>query len=129
MTATQPAFDPAVFLFIADSVIRQYAARRPAPSMPQRFGGVLERLRQHRPPARSVKSRTPIKPKAPEPLPVEKLLYSRKDAAFALSISVRALDYRIEDGRIKTQKQGRKVMITAAELKRYARSDNPSRFK
>jgi chromosome condensin MukBEF complex kleisin-like MukF subunit len=55
---------------------------------------------------------------------VEKLLYDRRSAAFALSISIRLLDYYIANKQIRTQRIGRKVMITAAELRRFAASNH-----
>jgi hypothetical protein len=54
---------------------------------------------------------------------VPKLLYSRRDAAFALSISVRNLDYRIANKEIMTRKIGKKIMVSHAELSRFARGD------
>jgi hypothetical protein len=57
--------------------------------------------------------------------PIEKLLYSRKDAAQALSISIRSLDYLIERGDFSTKRIGKKVLIPAAELRRFARGDHP----
>ncbi|MGP8270465.1 MAG: hypothetical protein ACLQLH_10395 [Terracidiphilus sp.] len=55
---------------------------------------------------------------------VEKMLYDRKSAAFALSISVRALDYALARGEFETRKNGRKTLITAGSLKRYASSNH-----
>jgi hypothetical protein len=43
----------------------------------------------------------------------EILLYSRKAAAMALSVSIRSIDYLIEDGRLPTRRLGKKVMIPA----------------
>jgi hypothetical protein len=51
---------------------------------------------------------------------VEKLRYDRKSAAFALSMSVRALDYRLASGEIDTTRDGRKRYISATALRRYA---------
>jgi excisionase family DNA binding protein len=56
---------------------------------------------------------------------VEKLLYSRRDAASALSISVRSLDYLIERGLLQTRRLGKKVLIPAADLRRFAKGDHP----
>ena len=53
-----------------------------------------------------------------------KLLYSRRDAAYALSISVRALDYLISNGQLKTRPLGKKVMISTAEIHRFADEDH-----
>lgn len=51
---------------------------------------------------------------------IEKLLFDRKSAADALSISVRAVDYALARGEFETRRIGRKVLITAASLRRYA---------
>jgi hypothetical protein len=55
---------------------------------------------------------------------IKKLLYSRKDAAFALSISTRSLDYLIERGELMTRKLSKKILIPAGELSRFARADH-----
>jgi len=61
-----------------------------------------------------------------QPTPtVEKLLYDRKTAAYVLSISLRALDYKVAAGEIKTRRIGGKVLFTARELKRFAATDHP----
>jgi excisionase family DNA binding protein len=54
----------------------------------------------------------------------EKILCSRRDAAHALSISVRSLDYLIERGDLPTRRIGRKVLIQFAALQRFARGDH-----
>ena len=51
---------------------------------------------------------------------VEKMLFDRKSAAFALSISVRAVDYALARGEFDTRRIGRRTLITAGSLKRYA---------
>lgn len=58
-----------------------------------------------------------------KPLP-PKLLYSRKDAAFALSVSLRSIDHLISKGRLKTRKLGNRVMVAHAELCRFADTDH-----
>lgn len=55
---------------------------------------------------------------------VTKLLYGREDAAYALSISVRMLDYMIAKKEIKVRRIGGKVLIPVAELKRFAAADH-----
>jgi hypothetical protein len=62
---------------------------------------------------------------APTELPT-KILYDRKGAAFALSISVRALDYLIANKQIATRKLGKKIMIPHGELVRFSRADHHS---
>ena len=49
-----------------------------------------------------------------------RLLYSRKEAARQLSISVRSLDYIIAAKSLDTRRIGRKVLVTRASLTRYA---------
>lgn len=51
---------------------------------------------------------------------VEKLLYSREDVAFALSISLRSVDTMIANQVLVTRRFGRRVMIAAADVKRIA---------
>lgn len=53
-----------------------------------------------------------------------RLLYDRKNAAHALSISVRALDYFLANGAFQTRKVGKKRLIPHSELVRFARSDH-----
>ena len=55
---------------------------------------------------------------------VEKLLYDRKSAAHALSISVRSLDYLLSQRAFRTRRIGKKVLIPASELKRFAAADH-----
>ncbi len=62
----------------------------------------------------------------PAPVPaLAKLLYDRKGAAYMLSMSVRALDYLIAKKLIKVRRIGGKILIPAAELKRFAAADHP----
>jgi excisionase family DNA binding protein len=56
---------------------------------------------------------------------VEKLLFSRRDAAVALSLSVRSIDYLISNGELSTRRVGRKILIPAVEIRRFARRDHP----
>ena len=56
--------------------------------------------------------------------PPQKLLYSRKDAAYALSISVRSLDYLIANKKLVTRKLGKKICVPHSELTRFARADH-----
>ena len=51
----------------------------------------------------------------------EPILYSRKLAAAALSISLRSLTYLLTAQKIATVRVGKKNLIPAAELKRFAR--------
>jgi excisionase family DNA binding protein len=56
---------------------------------------------------------------------VEKLLYSRRDAARALSLSVRSIDYLIYTGRIPTRRVGGKILIHVSDVRRFAKTDHP----
>ena len=53
-----------------------------------------------------------------------RLLYSRKETAYLLSLSVRAIAYLIASGDLRTKRHGGRVMITHAELLRQAALDN-----
>ena len=61
---------------------------------------------------------------APAESGVEKMLYDRKSAAWALSVSVRTVDYELARGTFDTRKIGTRTLITAASLKRYAASNH-----
>ena len=50
----------------------------------------------------------------------EKFLYSRKEAAHSLGISVRSLDYLIAAKQLDTRRIGKKVLITRASLVAFA---------
>jgi len=56
---------------------------------------------------------------------MEPLLYSRRRAADALSLSLRSIDHLVAQGRIKTLKVGRKTMITRDEVTRFASTESP----
>jgi excisionase family DNA binding protein len=53
-------------------------------------------------------------------IPFEKFFYSRKEAASALAISVRTIDYLISDQKLRTRRIGRRVVIPAEDVKRLA---------
>jgi hypothetical protein len=56
---------------------------------------------------------------------LEKLLYSRRDAAEALSLSIRSIDYLITAGQLTTRRVGGKILIPAGAVRRFAREDHP----
>jgi hypothetical protein len=56
--------------------------------------------------------------------PVERLLYGRKEAALALSVSLRRIDYGLAFGEFETRRDGRRVLITARSLKRWANTNH-----
>ncbi len=60
---------------------------------------------------------------------VEKLLYSRADAAVALSISIRSVDYLISVGKLSIRRIGRKTLIPVGDVRRFARADHPERIR
>lgn len=62
-------------------------------------------------------------PKNISNLALPRLFYSRKEAAYLLSISVRSLDYLIAEGRLHTRKIGAKILVPHDELLRFARHD------
>ena len=51
----------------------------------------------------------------------EKILLSRHDAAKALSVSVRSVDYMISRGELPARKWGKRTLIPRAALERFAR--------
>jgi excisionase family DNA binding protein len=55
-----------------------------------------------------------------------KLLYSRKEAAFALGISLRALDYLLSRRSIKIRRIGARVLIHRDDLVKWASQDHVS---
>jgi len=56
---------------------------------------------------------------------VEKLLYSRRDTAEALSLSIRSIDYLITTGRLSARRVGGKILIPASAVRRFAKEDHP----
>lgn len=56
---------------------------------------------------------------------IEKLLYSRRDAAEALSLSIRSIDYLITTSRLAARRVGGKILIPASAIRRFAREDHP----
>jgi excisionase family DNA binding protein len=54
----------------------------------------------------------------------ERLLYSRKQAAEELSLSVSSIDQLIRSKVISFRRQGRRVLIPRTEIERFARSDH-----
>jgi len=54
----------------------------------------------------------------------ERLLYSRKEAARQLSVSVRSLDYLISRKELNTRRVGKKVLVPHGELVRFAAANH-----
>ena len=78
-----------------------------------------------------VKQKPPKKrAQAAETMPgVEKVRFTKKEAAWSLGICLRSLNYRIQAGKIHTKRDGDGVFITASELKRYNKSDHTEAFR
>jgi hypothetical protein len=53
-----------------------------------------------------------------------KILYDRKSAAYALSVSVRTLDYLIAGKHLTFTKLGSKVMLGHTELMRFSKMNH-----
>lgn len=56
---------------------------------------------------------------------LEKLLYTRQDAAYVLSISIRSLDYLVANKQLVVRRIGSRVLIPMGELRRLSREDHP----
>ena len=54
------------------------------------------------------------------------LLYSRKRAADALSVSIRSVSYLIASGNLPTIRIGRKNLIAASALRAFAKKGIPT---
>ena len=60
----------------------------------------------------------------------EKILLSRKDAADAMSVSLRKLDYLIAEGKIQgVVKIGKRTLIGRAALEKFARNPGASNLE
>ena len=59
--------------------------------------------------------------------PVQQLLFSKKQAAQLLAISVRTLDYMIASKEITVRRIGRRILIPLRSLQEFARRDHPTR--
>lgn len=68
------------------------------------------------------------KPPVSVPRADERLLVARREAARMLSISVRAVDYLIAQGELAARRIGTRVLVSVADLRRYARADHPRRL-
>ncbi len=56
---------------------------------------------------------------------LQPLLYSRREAARLLSISLRSIDYLIAGGKLKTRKIGSRILIPASAIHRLAETGSP----
>ena len=55
----------------------------------------------------------------------QKLLVSRSEAAYLLSISQRALDFLIAKRKLPTKRIGGRVLVAMEDIKKYAACDHP----
>lgn len=55
---------------------------------------------------------------------MEALLIGRHEAAAALGVSLRTLDYLIGRGELPARRVGRRVLIPRSELEKFARGGN-----
>lgn len=53
-------------------------------------------------------------------VPIEKFFYARKEAADALAISVRSIDYLISEKKLTTRRFKRRVLIPSKDVERVA---------
>jgi len=56
---------------------------------------------------------------------VQPLLYSRRDAARLLGISLRSVDYLIASGKLKSRKIGSRILVPASQIARLAETGCP----
>ena len=61
--------------------------------------------------------------------PVPKILYSKREAAQVLSVSLRTFDNLIANEEIVVRRLGRRVLVEFRELQRFAQQDHPTQSK
>lgn len=59
----------------------------------------------------------------------DQILLSRRDAAIALGVSLRTLDYLISRGELRARPIGRRKMVARIELERFARTAPKARTR
>lgn len=57
---------------------------------------------------------------------IQKVLYTKREAAQLLSISVRSIDYLIFSRQIPTRRVGRRVLVHREAIEQFARRDHAS---
>jgi len=76
-------------------------------------------------PTRKVRTRTKAELEATAPAgTTERILASKKEAAFMLSISLRSITTLITQKQLTVRKIGKRTLIPVAEIKRFARGDH-----
>ncbi|MGB9069373.1 MAG: helix-turn-helix domain-containing protein [Candidatus Acidiferrales bacterium] len=58
--------------------------------------------------------------------PTEKVLYTKREAAQLLSISLRSLDYLIFSQQLPARRIGRRVLVHRDSIEQFARLDHAS---
>jgi excisionase family DNA binding protein len=58
--------------------------------------------------------------------PSEKVLYTKREAAHILSISLRTLDYLIFSHQLPARRIGRRVLVHRDSIEQFARRDHTS---
>lgn len=56
----------------------------------------------------------------------DKVLYTKREAAHLLSISLRSLDYLIVSHQLPTRRIGRRVLVHRESIEQFARMDHVS---
>ena len=57
---------------------------------------------------------------------MDALLLSKKQAASALGISIRSVEYMLANGRLEGRRLGRRRLVTRRSVERLARADVPT---
>jgi excisionase family DNA binding protein len=57
--------------------------------------------------------------------PAPKILFTREEAAAALSLSISSIDVLVGRGMLRAIRKGRRVLIHRSELERVARQNTP----
>lgn len=63
------------------------------------------------------------------PSPQHRLLYSKKEAAQMLSVSIRQIDYFIAMKELIPRRLGKRVLISSQTLQEFSRRDHPGRIQ
>jgi excisionase family DNA binding protein len=61
---------------------------------------------------------------AADPTLVPKLLFSRREAAYSLGLSLRSISYLLKTGKLKFRKVGSKTLIPHESLIRFSKMDH-----
>jgi hypothetical protein len=97
-------------------VVAEEKTKNPVPDVP-----VAEQATRS---AKNSKASAAKKSKA-EPAPVKRLNVSRKEAAIMLGVCEGSIDNYIDKGLLKRAKKSRRVLISVAEVERFAAVDDP----